>query len=142
MEIVETRSALLSNFEVLSLLKEQETERKQQAQHKLPENLLTVEFEVLQFLGETACATQSQEQLTNFLEAVKSYGLTRAEKLQILNLRPRSAVEIHLLIEECEERFSQERLEELIQLVKKTLPRDDDDDDNEVDEENDDQMEE
>ncbi|ORX90441.1 calcitonin gene-related peptide-receptor component protein-like protein [Basidiobolus meristosporus CBS 931.73] len=140
MEIVQTRSALLSNYEVFSLLKEQENERKQQVQHKHPENLLTIEFEVVQFLEGTPSGTQTPEQLADFLESIKDFGLTKAEKLQILNLRPRSAVEIHLLIEECEERFSQERLEELINLVAEKLPRDDDE---EVEaDENSDQMEE
>ena len=45
----------------------------------------------------TPCGTQDQNQVKEFIEAMKSYELTMAEKLQLLNLRPRSAVEIYLV---------------------------------------------
>ena len=48
-------------------------------------------------MKETPCGTQDQKQVKEFIEAMKSYELTMAEKLQLLNLRPRSAVEIYLV---------------------------------------------
>jgi hypothetical protein len=41
--------------------------------------------------------TQTTEQVQAFLQAVSVFELTKAEKLQILNLRPKSTVEIYLV---------------------------------------------
>ncbi|CAO3575841.1 unnamed protein product [Absidia cylindrospora] len=65
----------------------------------------------------------------------RQYSLTLGEKVQVLNLRPKSAVEIYLLIEECEERFSEEDLDNMLSIILTTLPRDDDDDPEEEEQE-------
>jgi hypothetical protein len=50
MEIIETRAALLSNYEVLQLLNEriegQKQRRKEDSNIEYPENLRTIQFEV------------------------------------------------------------------------------------------------
>lgn len=42
--------------------------------------------------------------------------------MQILNLRPKQALEVQLIVEECEERFSEEELDELVEIICKVLP--------------------
>ncbi|CAO3653078.1 unnamed protein product [Mucor hiemalis] len=130
MQIKTIRSALISNYEVLQLLEESQEAQKQvqkvDPSVEYPEHLRTIQFELTEYLKETPCSTQSPEQLANFLELMSRYELTRAEKLQILNLRPKSTVEIYLIIEECEERFSEEDLEEMLNNIITSLPRDDD----------------
>jgi DNA-directed RNA polymerase subunit F len=37
--------------------------------------------------------------------------------MQIANLRPKQALEIQLIIEESEERFSEEEIDELVELI-------------------------
>lgn len=47
----------------------------------------------------------------------ESFGLTDAETLQILNLLPREPVEIHLMIEELHSRMTDEKRDELLQII-------------------------
>ncbi|RKP06630.1 RNA polymerase II, partial [Thamnocephalis sphaerospora] len=130
MEIVEGRVALLSNYEVLAVLRDQQQVRGDAgttiASNRTAENVKTVEFETLSYLNDSPCATQTPEQVAELMSALSQFALTKAERLQILNLRPRQAVEIHMLIEECDERFEMNTLEAMLELVRKHLPRDDD----------------
>lgn len=118
MEVKNTKSAMLSNFEALSLLNEI------QKGHGKQKNLATVSYEIVQYLENTACAKQSPEVIANFMKALEPYKLTKAEKLQFLNLRPRTAVEIQLVVEESEERLTEAQIYELLDLVGEHLPGD------------------
>lgn len=65
---------------------------------------------------------QSESHITEFLDALTPFRLTLAEQLQLVDLRPSTPVELQLVIEETEERFTDEQLEELLQLVGVYLP--------------------
>ena len=69
--------------------------------------------------------------MNNFFDAIEKYNLTPSEKLLILNHCPESAVEIQLLIEDSEERLSEEQVDLILQEVKVHLigenEQDDDD---------------
>ena len=45
---------------------------------------------------------------------MEPFGLTQAEVLNLVNTRPRSLVEVHLIVEECEERLTQQQRTELL----------------------------
>lgn len=51
------------------------------------------------------------------------FKLTRAELVQVLNLAPASEVEVHLIVEECEERLQEEQMAAFLQVVGRHLPR-------------------
>ncbi|KAK3842062.1 MAG: DNA-directed RNA polymerase III subunit RPC9-like protein [Linnemannia gamsii] len=129
MEILQTNSAMLSNYEVMALLTDQKAQRianEVAGTREVAENLRTVEFEVQKYLTATPCATQSAEQIVALKKAFGAYELMKVELLQILNLRPKSAVELLLVIEEFEERFSLDDCDEMLRIIATALPRDDD----------------
>ncbi|WAR23069.1 RPC9-like protein [Mya arenaria] len=123
MEVKKEKSAMLSNYEVLALL--QDIQKGHNKQKKMHTNIATVSYEIIQHLENTACAKQSPEVISNFMKALEPYKLTKAEKLQFLNLRPRTAVEIQLIVEESEERLTEDQIYELLDLLGQHLPGDD-----------------
>jgi len=123
MDVVNDNVALLSNYEVFSVLREMYLHRRPDAGLQ---QLATVSYETLRYLEMTPCQKQSADCVASFSHAVASFALTKAERLQLLNHRPTSAVILSLLVEEIDERFTtDEQIEELIDAVKSTLPGDD-----------------
>ncbi len=49
-------------------------------------------------------------QVRSFLSRLSPFGLTKNEKLMLLNHAPKSELEIHLLVEESEERLTDEQV--------------------------------
>ena len=136
MEILNKNAALLSNSEVFSLLKQ----TKENLAHRLmkkksiknPENvnleinvdkhLSTIVYESLRYLEKTPCVNQSSYIVTEFLrkcdDPKNNFKLTKIEKLLLLNHRPSTSVELQYLIEESEERFTLEQMDELLEYGK------------------------
>ena len=118
MEVVKVNGGLLSNYEVLQALSDIKTNKS-----GLEQNASTVVYETIQYLNQTQAAQQTPEFIANFLSKLDKFGLTKAEKLQLINLRPTTPVEIQLIVEESEERLTEEQVEELLQIVESTLSK-------------------
>ncbi|XP_075343112.1 DNA-directed RNA polymerase III subunit RPC9 isoform X3 [Odontesthes bonariensis] len=118
---------MLSNYEVFKLLTDLKEQKKDSGKSKHSagqQNLNTIMYETLKSLSKTPCSRQSPEIVKEFITTMMPHKLTKAEKLQLLNHRPQTAVEIQLMVEESEERLSEEQIEELIQSVAAVLPGD------------------
>uniref|UniRef100_A0A8C9JRT4 DNA-directed RNA polymerase III subunit RPC9 n=1 Tax=Panthera tigris altaica TaxID=74533 RepID=A0A8C9JRT4_PANTA len=123
----DANSALLSNYEVFQLLTDLKEQRKESGKNKHnsgQQNLNTITYETLKYISKTPCRHQSPEIVREFLTAMKTekLQLLNAEKLQRLNHRPMTAVEIQLIVEESEERLTEEQIEALLHTVTSILP--------------------
>jgi len=117
MEVIKKNAAMLSNYEVLKVLSEYSAEQKKTKTARNDQNLSTITYETLKYLKETPASVQTPETIENTVRALAPYGLTKAEKLQIVNLRPTTAVELSLIVEESEERITEDQVEEIINIV-------------------------
>nr|XP_054765902.1 DNA-directed RNA polymerase III subunit RPC9-like [Lytechinus pictus] len=125
MEVIKESAAMLSNFEVHALLKELQSgssQRGKKSISKKQQNLATISYETIKYLEKTPCGLQTPEVVEKFLRALTPFSLTKSEKLQLLNHRPKTTVEIMAMIEECEERLTEEQMESLIQVITSILP--------------------
>uniref|UniRef100_A0A669PD13 DNA-directed RNA polymerase III subunit RPC9 n=1 Tax=Phasianus colchicus TaxID=9054 RepID=A0A669PD13_PHACC len=86
-----------SVFQLLTDLKQQRKESGKSKQSSGQQNLNTIMYETLKYISKTPCRYQSPETVKEFLVAMKGHKLTKAEKLQLLNHRPVTAVEIQLV---------------------------------------------
>lgn len=123
MEVKNECAATLSNSEVFSLLKDiQSGKNGQRKPSKYLTSLATICFSSIKYLEKTPCVDQNDEIVQKFLAALQPFNLTKGEKLQLLNHRPTTAVEIQLIIEESEERLTEEQNEQIINLISTLLP--------------------
>ncbi|KAJ3589348.1 hypothetical protein NHX12_010193, partial [Muraenolepis orangiensis] len=86
----------LQVFKLLTDLKEQRKDSMKNKHSAGQQNLNTIMYETLKYLSKTPCSRQSPETLREFLTTMMPHKLTKAEKLQLLNHRPLTAVEIQL----------------------------------------------
>ncbi|XP_061905179.1 DNA-directed RNA polymerase III subunit RPC9 [Entelurus aequoreus] len=127
MEVKNANAAMLSNYEVFKLLTDLKEQRKDgnRSKHSAGhQNLNTIMYETLKYLSQMPCSRQSPDMVKEFLSSMKHQKLTKAEKLQLMNHRPQTAVEMQLMVEESEERLSEEQIEALIQTISELLPGD------------------
>lgn len=125
MKILELRDKLLTNLEVRDHL----AEVSERYKHAGAENLETVAVEIQAYLRERPTSNPEEPQtianMTEFLKALheNQYQLELAEKLQLINSAPTSMPVLFALVEECEQRFTNEQLEVLLDLCTRYLSR-------------------
>lgn len=123
MEVVKESESKLANCEVYTLLKDiQEGKNGHSKPNRNQRNLSTVVYSAVRYLDKSAASEQKEEHLSSFLPKLEAFKLTKAEKLQLLNQRPETAVELLLMIEECEDRLNDSQIDELLAIIKSTLP--------------------
>merc|ERR1712078_90781 len=71
---------------------------------------------------QTAASTVGREGAEEFLRELNArFSLVKVEQLQLLNLRPQSAVEVHRIVEDCEERLSEKQVQDILELSERLL---------------------
>ncbi|XP_020295897.1 DNA-directed RNA polymerase III subunit RPC9 [Pseudomyrmex gracilis] len=115
-------NTLLSNYEVLDILQQNTKSYKKKKMNQLA----TITYQTIKYLEDTPCKKQTPDIINQFLRAMEPFKLTKAEKLALLNICPTTPLEIQLLIEEAEERLTDEEVETVLQIVAK-VRRDDQD---------------
>ncbi|XP_058444100.1 DNA-directed RNA polymerase III subunit RPC9 [Malaya genurostris] len=115
MEIINPNAAILTNFEVMSTLKNMKSSKKK---HGL-RNLATITYETVQYLEDTACKEQCSESIVEFLKAMKQFNLTKNECLMMINDPPGSALHIQIMIEDSDERLTDEQVNLIIEYASK-----------------------
>jgi DNA-directed RNA polymerase subunit F len=116
MKILRANAGVLTNSEVLGVLADRG------CGGNLPNSRsLACEKMVYSHLLEHSAGRRSSEELGAFMEALAQFDLTRIEQLQLINLLPGSLVEVHLIVEQCEERLAEEQVEKLLELVQTHL---------------------
>ncbi|KAK3315026.1 RNA polymerase II [Apodospora peruviana] len=135
MKILEKQNALLSNYEVYQHLVDQQKRNKTQKK-KVPGNLATVTDEVIAYLqtkpspladqGKNHVYDQTtfQRLLDRIRDAHFKTELVQAEVLMILNLRPSSIAQLAAILEDAEERLSEDEQNKLLDIIGDVLGRD------------------
>ena len=84
---------------------------------------------VASFLSRYPPATQSAARIRSTLSSLQSLQrrqqvaqLTNSELLQLINLRPLTLVEVHRIVEECEERMGEQEVLALLDCIREGLP--------------------
>ncbi|KAI5456389.1 RNA polymerase Rpb4-domain-containing protein [Mariannaea sp. PMI_226] len=126
MKIVESQSAVLSNFEVYQHIAEQR-DRYKKNKRRGPPNLETVVRELLQYLR-TPPGPLSEEPIpytegciVQLLERLRPYNIAKGEMVMILNLRPASVAALNTVVEEMSERFNEEQQEAMVTIIGEVL---------------------
>ncbi|XP_055418219.1 DNA-directed RNA polymerase III subunit RPC9 isoform X3 [Bubalus kerabau] len=111
----DANAALLSNYEVFQLLTDLKEQRKESGKNKHSsgqQNLNTITYETLKYISKTPCKHQSPEIVREFLTAMKSHKLTNPGGFSFLLQ----------MVEESEERLTEEQIEALLHTVTSILP--------------------
>lgn len=112
MEIENSRSALLTNLEVLQALKEYKTAKKSPGLR----NLATISYETLQYLENNSANNQTTDSVKEFIKATKIYNLSKHEIIWMINDPPSSTLHMQLLIDDCDEKLTEDQINEILQL--------------------------
>ncbi|CCC69771.1 hypothetical protein NCAS_0D01900 [Naumovozyma castellii] len=66
----------------------------------------------------SAICNLNDERFTEFMQRLNEFDLFKVEKLQIVNDFPTNMVHLYSIIEECDSRFNEEQIEQILSIVK------------------------
>ncbi|EOA28088.1 hypothetical protein CARUB_v10024270mg [Capsella rubella] len=121
MKIVKANAGALTNFEVLDFLNSRGASKDTT---RVIAPIAISEYKVYDYLVETAASTQTRESVNKFADKCKDFKVAKAEILNIINLRPSSAVELAPIIETPKKGEKERKIDTdgILELVKDLLP--------------------
>ncbi|KAK9861161.1 hypothetical protein WJX84_008078 [Apatococcus fuscideae] len=118
MQVVSSSIGLITNPEVLSLLKERE------AGQTTSQPTQSSESKVVEYLEEQGTVQLPTSELRAFSEKAQTdFGLTKLEVLQLINQRPTQLVEVSLIVQHGSERLSDDQMTEILELIAQLLTK-------------------
>ncbi|XP_071724483.1 uncharacterized protein [Rutidosis leptorrhynchoides] len=114
MKILEANAGALTNFEVLEFLRARGASKDST---RIVAPIAPSEYQVYDYLDASPATSQTKEKIEEFMERCKTFNLAKAEVLNIINTRPSAVVDIDPIIEQCQDRFSEKQVDELVDLV-------------------------
>ncbi|OQR90948.1 hypothetical protein THRCLA_22498 [Thraustotheca clavata] len=123
MKVLEVSEGPLTNYEVMMLVDERKQAR---MERKGPSSVLYAErnwidSKVLKCLHNSSAKHLNEEMISNFMVDIAQFELTHAEKLQFLNHCPTELVDVHLIVEDCAGRFTEDQIDTLLAISVNTL---------------------
>uniref|UniRef100_A0A5S6QR94 DNA-directed RNA polymerase III subunit RPC9 n=1 Tax=Trichuris muris TaxID=70415 RepID=A0A5S6QR94_TRIMR len=112
--------AALSNFEVYQFVKEERISTRQD-DVDVPSPFATVLYQLAKYLGQIGTSNQKEESLRTVILKLHSYKLSKSEVLQIINSNPKVPVELYLIVDNCEDRFEEEHVKDILHLLKENV---------------------
>ncbi|EDK38919.1 hypothetical protein PGUG_03017 [Meyerozyma guilliermondii ATCC 6260] len=148
MQIINERDKFLSNYEVLQHLKEIkeknnwvfENDKNDKKGHRRRGTAAGLDLEVitkdiLSYADADKKATiTSSADFTALLQYLNQFDLVKVEKLQIVNSLPRTMVHLYALVEECDQRLSDEQSQGILDKIAELFPVEEDEEMEEAEE--------
>jgi hypothetical protein len=116
MKVVRVADGLVTNVEVLDLLRERTAEPGRLATYPQPHDPFPTEMECYDALRASPAGGQDREHVRAFIEHVAAIELTPAEVLQLINLKPTTRVTVHAVVEKCARRLTEDEVDDLLHL--------------------------
>ena len=79
-----------------------------------------IDHKVVQYCKRTGAAMDdkaAKATTSRLISSMAKFDFSKEEILQLINFRPKELVDLHTIIDECEDRFSDTELEELLQIL-------------------------
>jgi len=121
MRVLGVAEGLLTNVEVLDLLRERAGEPGRLATYPQPHDPFPTEMECYDALRAAPAGAQDRENVRLFIEHIAAIELTQAEVVQLINLKPTERVTVHAVVEKCERRLTEDEVDDLLHLCEKYL---------------------
>lgn len=88
---------------------------------KIATNPWNIFLQTTRFLKDGPCASQTKEAIVGFLAAMQPFNLNKSECLMMVNDPPTTSLHIQLMVEDSEERLTEEQVTEIIDIVQQWL---------------------
>ncbi|KAK6456928.1 putative DNA-directed RNA polymerase III subunit [Scheffersomyces xylosifermentans] len=153
MKILNERDSFLSNYEVAEHLKDIKKKynwtftKEDEEEHNNDKrknrkrfaacglNLEVITRDILAYVANSSTAViDSPAKFQELMVFLNGFDLMKVEKLQIVNSLPRSMVTLYALVEECDQRFDEERSQSIIDKINELFPVEEEEEEEEEEE--------